>query len=68
MRLTTGHLIAALVAAVALFLAFVAAGLGLVALVLAVIGSLAVGWLVWSLLRRVMVLSRARTRAKNRAA
>jgi len=68
MRLSIAHLIAALVAAVALLLAFMAAGLGLLALVFALIGSAAVGWLVWSLLRRFMVLSRARTRAKNRAA
>lgn len=62
MRLSNLQLIIGLFAAVALCIAFMAIGAGVVALLLAVIGSAAVGWLVWSLLRRYI------DRARNRPA
>lgn len=60
MRLSTVQILAALIAAVALCLAFMAIGAGILGLLLAAIGSIAVGWLVWSLLRRLVSKSRKR--------
>lgn len=53
MRLKTIQVIAALVAAVAFVLAFMAAGVFLVSSLFMAVGLAAVAWLAWSLVRRV---------------
>ena len=53
MRLKTVQVIAALVAAVAFVLAFMAAGVFLVSSLFMAVGLAAVAWLAWSLVRRV---------------
>ena len=53
MRLRTIQVIAALIAAVAFVLAFMAAGIVLVSSLFMAVGLAAVAWLAWSLVRRV---------------
>ena len=53
MRLKTVQVIAALVAAVAFVLAFMAAGILLLSSLFMAVGLAAVAWLAWSLVRRV---------------
>jgi len=53
MRLRTVQVIAALIAAVAFVLAFMAAGVFLVSSLFMAVGLAAVAWLAWSLVRRV---------------
>ena len=53
MRLKTVQVIAALVAAVAFVLAFMAAGIVLLSSLFMAVGLAAVAWLAWSLVRRV---------------
>ena len=62
MRLRTVQVIAALVAAVAFVLAFMAAGVFLVSSLFMAVGLAAVAWLAWSLIRQV------RTRPRDRPA
>mgnify|MGYP003680992430 CR=1 FL=1 len=58
MRLHTPQIVAALLAALAFCLAFMAAGILIVSTLFMVMGLAAVAWLAWSLIRQV--LSRAR--------
>ena len=60
MPLTTTRIIAALVAAVAFVLAFIAAGIFIVSSLFMVLGLAAVGWLAWSLIRQVRTRRRGR--------
>lgn len=53
MPLKTVQIIAALIAAVAFVLAFIAAGMFLVSSLFMAVGLAAVGWLTWSLIRQV---------------
>lgn len=53
MRLKTIQVIAALAAAVAFVLAFIAAGVFIVSSLFMAVGLAAVGWLAWSLVRQV---------------
>ncbi len=53
MRLKIIQIVAALVAAVAFLLAFMAAGVVLVSTLFMAAGLAAVGWLAWSLIRQV---------------
>jgi len=53
MRLKTIQVIAALIAAVAFVLAFMAAGVFLISSLFMAVGLAAVAWLAWSLVRRV---------------
>jgi hypothetical protein len=53
MRLKTIQVIAALAAAVAFVLAFIAAGVLIVSSLFMAVGLAAVGWLAWSLVRQV---------------
>ncbi|MGZ9100280.1 MAG: hypothetical protein ACXW3O_11295 [Brevundimonas sp.] len=53
MRLRTIQVIAALAAAVAFVLAFIAAGVFLVSSLFMALGLAAIGWLAWSLVRQV---------------
>ena len=53
MRLKTVQVIAALIAAVAFVLAFMAAGILLLSSLFMAVGLAAVAWLAWSLVRRV---------------
>jgi hypothetical protein len=62
MQLKTVQVIAALAAAVAFVLAFIAAGVFIVSSLFMALGLAAVGWLAWSLVRQ------ARTRRRNRTA
>ena len=61
MRLRTVQVIAALVAAVAFVLAFMAAGVFLVSSLFMAVGLAAVAWLAWSLMRQVRERGRNRT-------
>ncbi|MDP3801436.1 hypothetical protein [Brevundimonas sp.] len=62
MRLRTVQVIAALVAAVAFVLAFIATGVVIVSSLFMALGLAAIGWLAWSLVRQV------RTRRRDRPA
>ena len=62
MQLKTFQVIAALAAAVAFVLAFIAAGVFIISSLFMALGLAAVGWLAWSLVRQ------ARTRRRNRTA
>ncbi len=62
MQLKTVQVIAALAAAVAFVLAFIAAGVFIISSLFMALGLAAVGWLAWSLVRQ------ARTRRRNRTA
>ena len=53
MRLKTIQIVAALVAAIAFVLAFIAAGILLVSGLFMALGLAAVAWLAWSLIRQV---------------
>ena len=71
MHLRTVQVIAALVAAVAFILAFMAAGAVLVSSLFMLVGLLAVGWLALSLVGRVKLwgeIQRIRERRRKRAA
>ena len=61
MRLKTIQVIAALAAAVAFVLAFMAAGVVIVSALFMAVGLAAVGWLAWSLIRQVRERGRNRT-------
>lgn len=61
MRLKTIQVIAALAAAVAFVLAFMAAGVFIVSTVFMIAGLAAIGWLAWSLVRQVRRRSHDRT-------
>jgi len=63
MRLKTVQIIAALVAAIAFVLAFIAAGVLLVSGLFMALGLAAVAWLAWSLMRQVRVQVRERKTA-----
>jgi hypothetical protein len=58
MRLKTVQIVAALVAAIAFVLAFIAAGVLLVSGLFMGLGLLAVAWLSWSLIRQVQLRGR----------
>lgn len=60
MRLRTIQVIAALAAAVAFVLAFMAAGVFIVSSLFMALGLAAIGWLAWSLVRQVRVRRRNR--------
>lgn len=60
MPLKTARIIAALVAAVAFVLAFIAAGIFIVSGLFMALGLAAVGWLAWSLIRQVRTGRRGR--------
>ncbi len=62
MRLKTVQVTAALAAAVAFVLAFMAAGVFIVSSLFMALGLAAIGWLAWSLVRQV------RTRRRDRPA
>ncbi len=62
MQLRTIQVIAALAAAVAFVLAFIAAGVFIVSSLFMALGLAAIGWLAWSLVRQ------ARTRRRGRPA
>ncbi|HST91509.1 MAG TPA: hypothetical protein VLJ13_04850 [Brevundimonas sp.] len=71
MRPRTVQVIAALIAAVAFILAFMAAGVLLVSGLFMIVGLLAVAWLAWSLIRRVKLwgsLQQMRERRRRRPA
>ena len=71
MRLRTVQVIAALIAAVAFILAFMAAGVLLVSGLFMVVGLLAVAWLAWTMIRRVKLwgsLQQIRERRRRRPA
>lgn len=71
MRLRTIQVIAALTAAVAFVLAFMAAGVFLVSSLFMALGLAAVAWLAWSLVNRVRLwgdIQGIRARRRNRAA
>ena len=61
MRLKTVQIIAALVAAIAFVLAFIAAGILLVSGAFMAAGLAAVGWLAWSLIRQVQTRGKPAT-------
>jgi uncharacterized membrane protein (UPF0136 family) len=58
MRLKTVQIIAALVAAIAFVLAFIAAGVLLLSGLFMALGLAAVAWLAWSLIRQVKIRGR----------
>ncbi|HEY0104160.1 MAG TPA: hypothetical protein VGB60_11910 [Brevundimonas sp.] len=71
MRPRTVQVIAALIAAVAFIMAFMAAGVLLVSGLFMMVGLLAVAWLAWSLIRRVKLwgsLQQMRERRRRRPA
>jgi hypothetical protein len=71
MRPRTVQVIAALIAAVAFILAFMAAGVLLVSGLFMMVGLLAVAWLAWSMIRRVKLwgsLQQMRERRRSRPA
>ncbi|WP_372706716.1 hypothetical protein [Brevundimonas sp.] len=70
MRFKTVQVIAALTAAVAFILAFMSAGIFLVSSLFMAVGLLAVGWLAWSLVRRIKLwgdIQQIRERRRKRA-
>lgn len=71
MRPRTIQVIAALVAAVAFILAFIAAGVVLLSSLFMAVGLAAIAWLAWSLVGRVKLwgnIQQIRERRRNRAA
>ena len=71
MRLRTIQVIAALAAAVAFVLAFMAAGVFLISSLFMALGLAAIAWLAWSLISRVKLwgdIQGIRARRRNRAA
>ncbi len=67
MRLKTVQVIAALAAAVAFILAFIATGIFIVSSLFMALGLAAIGWLAWSLVRQVRTEGRGRS-GQRRAA
>jgi len=65
MRLKTIQVIAALAAAVAFILAFMAAGVLILSGLFMAVGLTAVGWLAWSLVRQVRGRGRDRTASRS---
>jgi hypothetical protein len=65
MRLKTVQVIAALAAAVAFVLAFMAAGVLLLSGLFMAVGLSAVAWLAWSLIRQVRGRGRDRTASRS---
>ncbi len=65
MRLKTVQVIAALAAAVAFVLAFMAAGIVIVSSLFMAAGLAAIAWLAWSLIRQVRGRSRDRTASRS---
>ena len=65
MRLRTVQVIAALAAAVAFVLAFMAAGVLILSGLFMAAGLAAVAWLAWSLIRQVQARSRDRTASRS---
>ena len=69
MRLKTIQIVAAQAAALSFVLAFIAAGIFIVSVAVMAIGMAILGWLAWSLMKHIRVLSRRRvagTRVANR--
>jgi hypothetical protein len=60
MPLKTARIIAALVAALAIVLAFIAAGVFILSSLFMAVGLTAIGWLAWSLIRQVRTRRRGR--------
>ena len=60
MPLKTVQIVAALAAAVAFLLAFIAAGIFIVSSLFMAVGLAAVGWMAWSLIRQVRTNRRGR--------
>ena len=60
MRLQTLQIIAGLLAAIAFVIAFISAGIAVLSFVFALIGALALAWLVYSVARRVLSSRAAR--------
>ena len=60
MPLKTVQIVAAVAAAVAFLLAFIAAGIFIVSSLFMAVGLAAVGWLAWSLIRQVRTNRRGR--------
>ena len=60
MRLQTVQIAAGLLAAVAFVIAFIAAGIVIVSSIFALIGSVALAWLVYSIARRILSSRAAR--------
>jgi threonine/homoserine/homoserine lactone efflux protein len=65
MRLRTIQVIAALTAAVAFVLAFMAAGIVLLSSLFMAAGLAAIAWLAWSLIRQVRGRTRDRTASRS---
>ena len=65
MRLKTVQAVAALAAAVAFVLAFMAAGVLILSGLFMAIGRAAVAWLAWSLIRQVRARDRRRTASRS---
>lgn len=65
MRLKTVQAVAALAAAVAFVLAFMAAGVLILSGLFMAIGLAAVAWLAWSLIRQVRARDRRRTASRS---
>lgn len=65
MRLKTVQAVAALAAAVAFILAFMAAGVLLLSALFMAMGLAAVAWLAWSLIRQVRGRDRRRTASRS---
>lgn len=69
MRLKTVQIVAALAAALAFTLAFIATGIFVVSFAFMVVGMAALAWLAWSLTKQMRALARRRiagTRLANR--
>ncbi len=64
MRLRTIQIVAALSAAVAFVLAFIAAGIFIVSSLFMALGLAAIGWMAWSLIRQVPEARRNRIAQK----
>ncbi len=65
MRLKTVQAVAALAAAVAFILAFMAAGVLILSALFMAVGLAAVAWLAWSLVRQVRGRDRRRTASRS---
>jgi len=65
MRLKTVQAVAALAAAVAFVLAFMAAGVLILSALFMAVGLAAVAWLAWSLIRQVRARDRRRTASRS---
>ena len=66
MRLKTVQIVAALIAAIAFVLAFIAAGVLLVSGLFMALGLAAVAWLAWSLIRQVHAIRGRKTATLTR--